>query len=118
MKFPADDFSTHQSGIEVTVAGANSILPKEVGSTFYSLHILHHLEKDVCAVASWDSSIHDSAHLNKITERELSSGVLLGIKSCFRSDGTCLHDFKNHSQVITSGSNGFSTQKAISFKHL
>lgn len=65
----ADDLSTHQSGIEVTVAGANSILPKEVGSTFYSLHILHHLEKDVCAVASWDSSIHDSAHLNKITER-------------------------------------------------
>ncbi|XP_044257426.1 kinesin-like protein KIF13A isoform X2 [Tribolium madens] len=64
----ADDFSTHQSGVEVTVAGANSILPKEVGSTFYSLHILHHLEKDVCAVASWDSSIHNSSHLNKITE--------------------------------------------------
>lgn len=65
-----DDLTTHQSGTDVTVAGANSILPKEVGSTFYSLHILHHLEKDVCAVASWDSSIHDSAHLNKITERE------------------------------------------------
>ncbi|KAK9889176.1 hypothetical protein WA026_004456 [Henosepilachna vigintioctopunctata] len=65
----ADDLSTHQSGEELTIAGADSILPKEHGSTFYSLHILHSLEKDVCAVASWDSSIHDSAHLNKITEK-------------------------------------------------
>ncbi|XP_045481473.1 kinesin-like protein KIF13A isoform X2 [Harmonia axyridis] len=65
----ADDLSTHQSGEELTIAGGDSILPKEHGSTFYSLHILHSLEKDVCAVASWDSSIHDSAHLNKITDK-------------------------------------------------
>lgn len=65
----ADDMSTHQSGEEVTITGHNSILPKEVGNKFYSLHILQHLEKDVCAVASWDSSIHDSVHLNKITDR-------------------------------------------------
>ncbi|XP_025837390.1 kinesin-like protein KIF13A isoform X2 [Agrilus planipennis] len=64
----ADDLSTHKSGEEVTVAGLNSILPKEITSVFYSLHILQHLEKDVCAVVSWDSSIHDSIHLNKITE--------------------------------------------------
>lgn len=62
--------STHQSGEEVTITGHNSILPKEVGNKFYSLHILQHLEKDVCAVASWDSSIHDSNHLNKITDGE------------------------------------------------
>ena len=53
----ADDLTAHQSGADITVAGVNSILSKEVGSTFYSLHILQHLEKDVCAVASWDSSI-------------------------------------------------------------
>lgn len=64
--------STHQSGEELTIAGADSILPKEHGSTFYNLHILHSLEKDVCAVASWDSSIHDSAHLNKITDSKYS----------------------------------------------
>ncbi|KAJ8950328.1 hypothetical protein NQ318_021188 [Aromia moschata] len=64
----ADDLSTHPSGEEVTVTGINSILPKEDGRQFYSLHILNHLEKDVCAVASWDSSIHDSPHLNKVTE--------------------------------------------------
>lgn len=67
--FKADDMSTHQSGEEVTITGHNSILPKEVGNKFYSLHILQHLEKDVCAVASWYSSIHDSIHLNKITDR-------------------------------------------------
>ncbi|KAJ8950363.1 hypothetical protein NQ314_007900 [Rhamnusium bicolor] len=64
----ADDLSTHPSGEEVTVAGLHSILPKEDGRQFYSLHIINHLEKDVCAVSSWDSSIHDSPHLNKITE--------------------------------------------------
>ncbi|XP_065165638.1 kinesin-like protein KIF13A isoform X3 [Atheta coriaria] len=64
----ADDLSTHQSGDEVSISGGNSILPKEIGNKFYPLHILQHLEKDVCAVASWDSSIHDSIHLNKITD--------------------------------------------------
>lgn len=64
----ADDLSTHTSGEEVTITGLNSILPKEDGRQFYELKILQHLEKDVCAVASWDSSIHDSQYLNKITE--------------------------------------------------
>lgn len=64
----ADDMSTHPSGEEVAVAGQNSILPKEHGNRFYDLHIMHHQEKDICAIASWDSSIHDSQHLNKVTE--------------------------------------------------
>ncbi|KPJ07331.1 Kinesin-like protein KIF13A [Papilio machaon] len=64
----ADDLSTHPSGEEVTVAGLNSILPKEHGHRFYELHLLHHHDKDVAAVASWDSSIHDSQYLNRITE--------------------------------------------------
>ncbi|XP_039753302.1 kinesin-like protein KIF13B isoform X3 [Pararge aegeria] len=64
----ADDLTTHSSGEEVTVAGMNSILPKEHGNKFYELTILHHHDKDVSAVASWDSSIHDSQYLNRITE--------------------------------------------------
>ena len=60
--------STHPSGEEVTVAGLNSILPKEHGNRFYELQIMHHLEKDICAIASWDSSIHDSQYLNRTTE--------------------------------------------------
>jgi kinesin family member 13 len=69
---PADDLTTHPSGEEVTVAGLHSILPKEHGNRFYELTVLHHHDKDVSAVASWDSSIHDSQYLNRITE-----GILL-----------------------------------------
>ncbi|XP_075976205.1 kinesin heavy chain 73 isoform X4 [Anticarsia gemmatalis] len=64
----ADDLTTHPSGEEVTVAGLHSILPKEHGNKFYELQILHHHDRDVSAVASWDSSIHDSQYLNRITE--------------------------------------------------
>lgn len=67
----ADDMSTHPSGEEVTVAGLNSILPKEHGNRFYDLQIMHHQEKDICAICSWDSSIHDSQHLNRMTEGKL-----------------------------------------------
>lgn len=69
MKFyTADDLSTHQSGEEVSVTGLNSILPKEHGNKFYNLPIIRHLEKDVCAIAAWDSSIHDNVHLNRVTD--------------------------------------------------
>ncbi|XP_059051246.1 kinesin-like protein KIF13B isoform X2 [Achroia grisella] len=64
----ADDLTTHPSGEEVTVAGLHSILPKEHGNKFYELQILHHHEKDVSAIVSWDSSIHDSQYLNRMTE--------------------------------------------------
>ncbi|GBP92325.1 Kinesin-like protein KIF13A, partial [Eumeta japonica] len=64
----ADDLTTHPSGEEVTVAGLHSILPKEHGNKFYELQILHHPDRDVSAVASWDSSIHDSQYLNRVTE--------------------------------------------------
>ncbi|XP_011062959.1 PREDICTED: kinesin-like protein KIF13A isoform X1 [Acromyrmex echinatior] len=64
----ADDLSTHQSGEEVSVTGLNSILPKEHGNKFYNLPIIRHLEKDVCAIAAWDSSIHDNVHLNRVTD--------------------------------------------------
>ncbi|XP_026738887.1 kinesin-like protein KIF13A isoform X3 [Trichoplusia ni] len=64
----ADDLTTHPSGEEVSVAGLHSILPKEHGNKFYELHILQHHDKDVAALASWDSSIHDSQYLNRITE--------------------------------------------------
>ncbi|KAJ6640612.1 Kinesin-like protein KIF13A [Pseudolycoriella hygida] len=64
----ADDLSAQNSSEEVSIAGLNSILPKEHGNKFYTLQILQHLDKDVCAISSWDSSIHDSQALNRITE--------------------------------------------------
>ncbi|CAF4863110.1 unnamed protein product [Pieris macdunnoughi] len=64
----ADDLTTHGSGEEVSMAGFHSILPKEHGNRFYELQLVHHHHKDVSAVAAWDSSIHDSQYLNRITE--------------------------------------------------
>ena len=52
---------------EVPVFGANSILPKEHGGKFFNLPIIRYLENEVGAVANWDSSIHDSISLNRVT---------------------------------------------------
>jgi kinesin family protein 13 len=67
----ADDLSTHQLGEELSITGLNSILPKELGHKFYNLPVIKHLNKDVCAVAAWDSSIHDDINLNKITDGKI-----------------------------------------------
>ncbi|XP_033155446.1 kinesin-like protein KIF13B isoform X5 [Drosophila mauritiana] len=63
-----DDLSAQNTNDELSIAGINSILSKEHGHKFYTLQILQHLDKDVCCVASWDSSMHDSQALNRVTE--------------------------------------------------
>ncbi|XP_032591279.1 kinesin-like protein KIF13A isoform X2 [Drosophila grimshawi] len=63
-----DDLSAQNTNDELSIAGINSILSKEHGHKFYTLQILQHLDKDVCCVASWDSSMHDSHALNRVTE--------------------------------------------------
>lgn len=63
----ADDFSTQGCGDNLTLAGNNAIIPKENCNKFFQLPIVKCYEKDVCAVASWDSSIHDNMYLNRIT---------------------------------------------------
>lgn len=73
----ADDLSTHQSGEEVSVTGLNSIIPKEHGNKFFNLPIIRHLEKDVCAIAAWDSSIHDNVHLNRVTDANERVSLIL-----------------------------------------
>ncbi|XP_055686060.1 kinesin-like protein KIF13A isoform X2 [Lutzomyia longipalpis] len=64
----ADDLTTQNATDELSVVGLNSILPKEHGNKFYTLQLLQHLDKDICAIASWDSSMHDSQSLNRVTE--------------------------------------------------
>ncbi|XP_040583928.1 kinesin-like protein KIF13A isoform X2 [Lepeophtheirus salmonis] len=65
----ADDLSTGyaESADEVIMYGSNSILPKEHGSKFFNLPIIRFLENEVGSVAAWDSSIHDSLCLNRVT---------------------------------------------------
>jgi kinesin family protein 13 len=64
-----DDYCDEEAG-SVPLYCHQSILPKEHGGRFYSLPIIRHLEQEtaVVAVASWDSSIHESIYLNRLTE--------------------------------------------------
>ncbi|XP_037698413.1 kinesin-like protein KIF13A isoform X3 [Choloepus didactylus] len=63
----ADDLSANEQLIGPHASGVNSILPKEHGSPFFYLPIIKHSDEEVSATASWDSSVHDSIHLNRVT---------------------------------------------------
>ncbi|XP_043116313.1 kinesin-like protein KIF13A isoform X2 [Puntigrus tetrazona] len=63
----ADNLTVNDQLTGPHAAGVNSILPKEHGSPFFYLPIIRHSHDEVSAVCSWDSSIHDSMHLNRIT---------------------------------------------------
>ncbi|XP_056377217.1 kinesin-like protein KIF13A isoform X3 [Hyla sarda] len=63
----ADDLSANEQLVGSHAAGVNSILPKEHGSQFYYLPIIKHSDEEVSATASWDSAIHDSVYLNRVT---------------------------------------------------
>ena len=66
----ADDLSTGfgDSETQTPVYGHNSILPKELAGKFFNLTVIGEVPDGVGAVASWDSSIHDSVYLNRITQ--------------------------------------------------
>uniref|UniRef100_A0A8D0H0V4 Kinesin family member 13A n=1 Tax=Sphenodon punctatus TaxID=8508 RepID=A0A8D0H0V4_SPHPU len=63
----ADDLSANEQLIGPHASGVNSILPKEHGSQFFYLPIIKHCDDEVSATAAWDSSVHDSVHLNRVT---------------------------------------------------
>ncbi|XP_072801717.1 LOW QUALITY PROTEIN: kinesin-like protein KIF13A [Vicugna pacos] len=63
----ADDLSANEQLVGPHASGVNSILPKEHGSQFFYLPIVKHSDEEVLATASWDSSVHDSIHLNRVT---------------------------------------------------
>ncbi|XP_041422243.1 kinesin-like protein KIF13A isoform X2 [Xenopus laevis] len=63
----ADDLSANEQLVGSHTTGVNSILPKEHGSQFFYLPIIKHSDEEVSATASWDSAIHDSVHLNRVT---------------------------------------------------
>uniref|UniRef100_A0A8C3E3D6 Kinesin family member 13A n=1 Tax=Corvus moneduloides TaxID=1196302 RepID=A0A8C3E3D6_CORMO len=63
----ADDLSASEQLIGPHASGVNSILPKEHGSPFFYLPIIKHSDDEVSATAAWDSSVHDSVHLNRVT---------------------------------------------------
>ena len=64
----AEDMTTELPIEGRNAAGINSILPKEHGGKMFALPTLTIGDADVCCVSSWDSSIHDSIHLNRLTQ--------------------------------------------------
>ena len=66
----ADDFSTGvtDSDCQIPVYGHNSILPKELAGKFFNLPIIAFTEEGTGAVSSWDSSIHESVYINRVTQ--------------------------------------------------
>ncbi|RWS12238.1 kinesin-like protein KIF13A, partial [Dinothrombium tinctorium] len=63
-----DDMANMSSvGDTLMIAGGNSILPKEHNGQYFNLPIVKYCEKDVSAIAVWDSSMHDSPALNRVT---------------------------------------------------
>ncbi|XP_046733692.1 kinesin-like protein KIF13A isoform X1 [Silurus meridionalis] len=63
----ADNLTVSEQLTGSHAAGINSILPKEHGSQFFYLPIIKHSDDEVCVTCSWDSSIHDSIYLNRVT---------------------------------------------------
>ncbi|XP_037926224.1 kinesin-like protein KIF13B isoform X3 [Hermetia illucens] len=86
----ADDLSAQNSNDELPLAGLHSILPKEHGNKFYQLQILQHLDKDICAIAGWDSSLHENQKLNCVTEA--NERVYLILKTTVRLSHPALMD--------------------------
>lgn len=68
----ADDMSTPNAKEGSQAAGVHSIVPKEQNSKFVALSITKHFDEadKVCAVASWDSSLHEEASLNRVTSAD------------------------------------------------
>ena len=69
IKYHFNLFSGYAETGEVPIYGQNSILPKEHAQKFFNLPIVRFLRKQLqCgAIATWDSSIHDSTCLNTVT---------------------------------------------------
>lgn len=61
-----DDMS-HISSRDSMYAGLNLMLPKEHNAPFFSLPIIRHDSSNVAVIALWDSSIHDSPALNRVS---------------------------------------------------
>nr|XP_032815549.1 kinesin-like protein KIF13A isoform X2 [Petromyzon marinus] len=62
-----EDLSCGENFSEESLPGLTAFLPGEYGSQFYYLPIVRHDDDQVQVVASWDASVHDSPHLNRVT---------------------------------------------------
>ncbi|KAJ8021167.1 Kinesin-like protein KIF13A [Holothuria leucospilota] len=66
----ADEMGTCGLLEGVNAAGYHSSIFREISNKQVPLPIVKYCDKDVSAIASWDSSLHDSVNLNRITSPE------------------------------------------------
>ena len=83
--FAADSMTTPLAREGFEAAGINSILPKEHGAKFFVLPVVR--SDDVsdavrACVVSWDSSIHDSLHLNRVTPTNERVYLIVKVRRC------------------------------------
>lgn len=64
----ADDMNLKMINDYEKVAGLNSILPKEHLEQFVSLPMIPVESDEITALAIWDSSMHNSQYLNRLTQ--------------------------------------------------
>ena len=60
-------------------AGESSALPLEQEDKFYSLPIIESLSQTIGCIAAWDSSVHDSVYLNRVTQEHERLFLILRI---------------------------------------
>ena len=66
--------------IDAEPAGHHSFLSFEQSDSLMGLPIMKYDQKRVTATASWDSSIHDSVYLNRVTQN--TERVYIILKVC------------------------------------
>lgn len=67
--------------IDIEPAGYNSYLSFEQSDSIIGLPILKYDQKRVTATSSWDSSIHDSVYLNRVTQNTERVYVILKVSA-------------------------------------
>ncbi|XP_071810654.1 kinesin-like protein KIF13A isoform X3 [Apostichopus japonicus] len=70
LELNADEMGTCGLLEGMDAAGYNSTICKEISGKQVVLPIVKFCEKDVSAIASWDSSLHDSVNLNRVTSQD------------------------------------------------
>ena len=81
LNFSSIDTLESSTGLDdyLPTLGESSILPKEQGEQFYSLPIIENVDKVIGSIASWDSSVHNSVYLNRVTQEHERLFLILRI---------------------------------------
>ena len=78
--------------LEPEPAGLKSYIPLEQREKMIDLNILKYDQQKVTAYASWDSSMHDSVYLNRVTQNNERVYLVLKVIIVFHTTFVLYHD--------------------------